>query len=224
VEELAVARVYAHGFEGLSRQERVLAFYLYRAALAGRDIFYDQMGKDVLEIRDLLEEILTHPEGVDPQFRDRLLRYLKLFWINNGNHNDRTRQKFVPEFAFADLQTAARAAVRNGAHVKLAFRETLQEKLARLQPAIFDATVDPLSTCKTPPPGQDILTCSSVNFQEGLRLADLNGVTEKHPLNSRLVKQDGRVVEEGYRAGRKELHPGRYAQELRRLSGDLDKA
>jgi len=42
-----------------------------------------------------MEEILTHPQGLDPGFRDRLLLYLKLFWINNGNHNDRTRQKFV---------------------------------------------------------------------------------------------------------------------------------
>ncbi len=224
VDEFAVARVYADGFDGLSRQERVLAFYLYRAALAGRDIFYDQMGRDVLEIRDLLEEILTHPEGIDPQFRDRLLRYLKLFWINNGNHNDRTRQKFVPEFAFAELQTAARAAVRNGAHVKLALRETLEQKLARLQPAIFDPAVDPLSTCKTPPPGQDILTCSSVNFQEGLRLADLDAVAESYPLNSRLVKKDGRVVEEVYRAGRKEIPPGRYAGELRTVIGFLEKA
>src|SRR2546428_1373119 len=203
VDEFAVARLYADVFEGLSRQERVLAFYLYRAALAGRDIFFDQMGRDVLEIRDLLEEILTHPEDVDPQFRDRLLRYLKLFWINNGNHNDRTRQKFVPEFTFAELQTAARAAVRNGAHLKLALRETLEQKLARLQPAIFDPAVDPLSTCKTPPPGQDILTCSSVNFQEGLGLADLNGVVEKYPLNSRLMRREGLVVAEGYPAGGK---------------------
>src|SRR5262249_60247749 len=102
----AAARLYADGFEALSRRERVLAFYLYRAALAGRDIFYDQMGRDVLEIRDLLEEILTHPQEVDPKFRQALLAYLKLFWLNNGNHNDRTRQKFVPEFTFEELQTA----------------------------------------------------------------------------------------------------------------------
>src|SRR2546428_8867560 len=224
VGEFALSRLYADGFDELSQKDRVLAFYLYRAALAGRDIFYDQMGRDVLEIRDLLEEILTHPRKLDPGFRDRLLLYLKLFWINNGNHNDRTRQKFVPEFTFADLQSAARVAVKSGAHVKLAFRETLEEALARLRPAIFDPAVDPLSTCKTPPRGQDILTCSSVNFQEGLRLADLNGITEKYPLNSRLVKKDGRIVEEVYRAGRKEIPPGRYAKELRTMIGFLEKA
>src|SRR5213594_3902943 len=65
VGEFAVSRVYADGFEDLSKNERALAFYLYRAALGGRDIFYDQMGRDVLEIRDLLEEILIHPKGID---------------------------------------------------------------------------------------------------------------------------------------------------------------
>ncbi len=224
VGEYAVSRVYADGFEDLSKKDRALAFYLYRAALAGRDIFYDQMGRDVLEIRDLLEEILIHPQGIDPKFRDRLLHYLKLFWINNGNHNDRTRHKFVPEFTFEEMKTAAGLAQRDGARIKLAFRETLSQKLDRLRPSIFDPSVDPLSTCKSPPPGGDILTCSSVNFQEGVSLADLKGFQETHPLNSRLVKKDGRVIEEVYRAGRGEIPPGRYAKELKVMVGFLEKA
>lgn len=224
VGEFAVSRLYADGFEELSERDRILAFYLYRASLAGRDIFYDQMGRDVLEIRDLLEEILTHPRSVDPQFRDQLLRYLKLFWINNGNHNDRTRQKFVPEFTFDALVAAAQAAESDGASFKVAVGETFAKKLERLRPSIFDPSVDPLSTCKTPPPGQDILTCSSVNFHEGLNLADLKGFRETHALNSRLVKKDGRIVEEIYRAGRDGVPPGRYAKELRVMIGFLEKA
>jgi dipeptidyl-peptidase-3 len=149
---------------------------------------------------------------------------LKLFWINNGNHNDRTRQKFVPEFSFEELKIAADAAERDGAQIKVAFRETLSGKLGRLRPSIFDASVDPLSTCKTPPPGQDILTCSSVNFQEGVSLADVQGFRETHPLNSRLVKKDGRVVEEVYRAGRGDTVPGRYSTELKIMIGFLEKA
>src|SRR5437867_6979059 len=224
VGEFANARLYADGFEEHSPKERVLAFYLYRAALAGRDIFYDQMGRDVLEIRDLLEEILTHPQKLDPGFRDRLLLYLKLFWINNGNHNDRTRQKFVPEFTFEQLRAAALAAEQDGANIRLAFRETLPQKLERLKSSIFDPNVDPLSTCKTPPPGQDILTCSSVNFQDGVSLADLKGFRESHPLNSRLVKKGGTVVEEVYRAGRRDVSAGRYAKELKVMICFLEKA
>ena len=37
---------------------------------------------------------------------------------------------------------------------------------------------------------------------------DLDGFDEKHPLNSRLVKRDGRLVEEVYRVG------GRYGAQI----------
>jgi dipeptidyl-peptidase-3 len=230
VGEFAVARLYADGFEDLTPRERALAYYLGRAAMAGRDIFYDQMGRDGVEVRDLLEEILTHPREVPGDVREALHRYLKLFWINNGNHNDRTRRKFVPEFTFEQLEGAARAAMRDGASIRLALGEPLQAKLARLRRVIFDPEFEPLSTCKTPEPGRDILTCSSVNFHAGIALDDLRGFDEKYPLNSRLVKRGGTLVEEVYRAGRRaggadgEIPPGRYATELQTAIGFLEKA
>jgi dipeptidyl-peptidase-3 len=232
VEDFAVARLYADGFEDLTREERVLAFYLSRAAIAGRDILFDQMGRNLLEVRDLLEEILTHPQEVPRETLEPLHRYLKLFWINGGNHNDRTRRKFVPAFTHEQLLTAARRAQKQGAAIRLAVGETLVQKLERLRPTIFDPEHEPLSTCKTPPPGQDLLECSSVNFYAGLTLADLAGFEEKHPLNSRLVKTGGRLAEEVYRAGSEALPewpgppvaPGRYASELKKVAGFLQKA
>jgi dipeptidyl-peptidase-3 len=234
--EFAIARVYGDGFEDLAPRDRVLAYYLSRAAIAGRDIYYDQMGRDNLEVRDLLEEILTHPHEVVPEVREALLRYLKLFWINNGNHNERTRRKFVPEFTFEQLQGAAAAAARTGASFSLALGETLTAKIARLRAVIFDPEFEPLSTCKTPPPGRDLLTCSSVNFYERLTLAEVEAFRETHPLNSRLVRKDGAVIEEVYRAGRSAapggaaapggtaVPEGRYALQLRAVIGFLEKA
>jgi dipeptidyl-peptidase-3 len=224
VGEFAIARLYADGFEELTPRERILAFYLVRAAIAGRDIFYDQMGRDNLEVRDLLEEILTHPQELRPEFREALLRYLKLYWINNGNHNDRTRRKFVPEFTFEELQGGAAAATRRAAAIKLALGETLEAKLRRLRRSIFDPEYEPLSTCKTPPAGEDLLTCSSVNFYEGVRLDDLGTFEERHPLNARLVRRDGRLTEEVYRAGGDGVPAGRYAVELKKIVGFLQKA
>jgi dipeptidyl-peptidase III len=222
--ESAVSRVYADGFEDLSPRERVLAFYLARAALAGRDIYYDQMDRDSLEVRDLLEEILTHPQGLSPATLESLHAYLKTYWINNGNHNERTKRKFVPGFTYDDLLEAARAAVRSGAEIRLALGESLETKLKRLRPVLFDPLVDPLVTCKAPPAGRDILSCSSVNYYDGVTLADLRGFAEKHPLNSRLVKRGGRLAEEVYRAGRDGVPPGRYARELTTVIGFLQKA
>ena len=224
VGEFAVARLYADGFDELSPRERALAFNLSRAALAGRDIYYDQMGRDNLEIRNLLEEILTHSRSLPKETVDPLLTYLKLFWINNGNHNDRTKRKFVPGFGFGQLQQAARVAARDGADIRLALGETLEQKLERLRRAIFDADYEPLVTCKSPPPGQDILTCSAVNYYEGVSLADLRGFHETHPLNSRLVRRGGRLIEEIYRAGRNGVPPGRYAPELQTIIGFLERA
>ncbi len=222
--EFAVARLYADGFEDLSQQERVLAYYLSRAALAGRDIYYDQAGREVLEARDLLEEILVHSRGLSPDVREAVHGYLKLFWINNGNHNDRTRRKFLPGFNFEQLKAAAAAAARDGARFRLALNESLQTKLDRLRPFLFDPGVDPLFTCKSPPPGKDLLSCSSVNFYEGVTLPDLRGFEEQHPLNSRLVKRDGRLMEEVYRAGRNGVPAGRYGMELQKIIGFLQKA
>src|SRR2546426_12797986 len=75
VGEFALSRLYADGFDELSQKDRVLAFYLYRAALAGRDIFYDQMGWNVLEIRDLLEEIRSEERRVGKECRSRWSPY-----------------------------------------------------------------------------------------------------------------------------------------------------
>jgi len=224
VGEVAVARLYADGFEELTPRERVLAFYLWRAAIAGRDIYYDQMGASNLEIRDLLEEILTHGDQVPAEILQPLHTYLKLFWIHNGNHNDRTKRKFLPEFSAVQLRMAAQQAVRNGARIRLALGESLDDKLARLKPILFDPHVDPLLTCKTPPPGQDILECSSVNYYEGVTLAETRAFRERHPLNSRLVKRDGRLQEEVYRSGLGDVQPGRYASDLRTVTGFLKKA
>ena len=72
----------------------------------------------------------------------------------------------------------------------------------------FDPAVDPIVTSKTPPPGKDILTASANNLYVGVTMKDLAGYTEAHPLNSRLVKKDGRIVEDVYRVD------GRYSGQI----------
>jgi len=147
VGDVGVVPLEVRGFDRLAPADRAMAYYLARAALAGRDIAYDEGGPANLEIRDLLEEILTHPKQLDPAFRDRLLAYLKAFWINNGNHDRVTGVKFVPAFAYDELRAGARAARIEGAGIRLAVGESLPAKLERLRPAIFDAAVEPVGGC-----------------------------------------------------------------------------
>jgi dipeptidyl-peptidase III len=208
VDDAAVVQVYADGFDDLPLGDKLLAWHLYRAALAGRDIYYDQRYAQNLEMRETLEEILTHAGGVEPQTLDEIRRYTKLFWLNTGPYNNLTARKTVlrcsPE-AFAD---AARAAQAAGAVFPLRPDETLEDWLTRLGPAYFDPTVDPLVTNKTPGQGRDILRSSANNLYDNVTMRDLEGFEEQHPLNSRLAKRDGALVEEVYRVG------GRYGHRI----------
>src|SRR5258708_22266003 len=99
VGEAAVVQVYADGFRDLPPREKTLVWHLTQAAIAGRDIFYDQRYAHNLEMRDVLEAILTHVEREDLDDRaeecDRatlveIEQYTKLFWINTGPYNNLT--------------------------------------------------------------------------------------------------------------------------------------
>ena len=65
VDDAAVVQLYADGFERLPLRQKLLAWHLYQAALAGRDIYYDQRNAHALDMRDVLEAVLTHPEAAD---------------------------------------------------------------------------------------------------------------------------------------------------------------
>ena len=82
----------------------------------------------------------------------------------------------------------------------------------------FDPSFDPICTSKTPGAGRDILEASANNLYDGVRMSDLEGFAERHALNSRLVRRDGRLVEEVYRVG------GRYDREIRQVVLHLEAA
>ncbi len=220
IDDVAVAQIYADGFETLPLREKVLIWHLYNAALAGRDIYYDQRYAHGLEMREVLEEILTHPGGVDAVVLASVHRYTKLFWINTGPYNNLTARKFVLDVAPPAFREAAHAAASAGAVFPLSDGETLDELLRRLEPMFFDATVDAVVTNKTPAEGMDILRASANNLYEGVSMADVAGFDEQYPLNSRLVSRDGRLEEEVYRID----GAGRYAAELSEIVRHLEAA
>src|SRR6188768_3215436 len=62
VDDAAVVQVYADGFEALPLREKTLIWHLYQAAIAGRDIYYDQRHRNALEMRDIVEAVVSHPQ------------------------------------------------------------------------------------------------------------------------------------------------------------------
>jgi dipeptidyl-peptidase-3 len=211
IDDAAVVQVYADGFTALGTKDKILVWHLYQAALAGRDIYYDQRYRHSLAMRRALEHVITHPDHVPATVLAEIRRYTKLFWINTGPYHNLTARKFALKCSWDEFKTA----LGDAAFATLV-REIGTE--AEAQSAFLDASSEPMVTCKTPGPGRDILETSANNLYRGVTSADLDGFTERHGLNSRLVKQGGVLTEEVYRLG------GKYHHEISQIVGHLTDA
>jgi dipeptidyl-peptidase III len=220
IDDAAVVQLYADGFSRLPVREKTLVWHLYQAAIAGRDIYYDQRYAHALEMRDVIEAILTHAGGIDSDTRSAIEHYAKLFWINSGPHNNLTARKFVLECTPEAFAAAARTAFAAGGRFPFVNGESLDTLLVRLQPMFFDASFDQMVTAKTPPEGADILTASANNLYVGVTMADLDGFHDRFAVNSRLVKRHGHLEEQVYRAG----EGGMYAAAIAAIVGHLEAA
>jgi dipeptidyl-peptidase-3 len=214
VRDTAFIQLRADSFNDLPPSQKLDAYWLSMAAIAVNPIAYDQNSVYGLSEKHLLEAILTYARGIDPAVLKKIADYTMLFWGNQGNHNNFTSRKFLPDFTPAELQVAAQQALSNGA--KLGSAAALTAELRRLEKPIFEADFQPMLTSKNPKDGEDPLQASANNFYSGVTLNDLVGFTEKYALNSRLVKRNGKLVEEVFRAGTPDgkIPAGRYAREL----------
>ncbi len=227
VGDTAIIKVPSDSFASLTPREKRLAYWLSQASIAVDPIIYDQLSRFGLREKYILDLIAAHPDAVAPASRKKIDSYTKLFWVNHGNHNDVTALKFVPSFTFEELEAAALSAMHHAKSVKLTDAD-LKDELEKLRPTMFDPAFEPQLTAKNPVGGLDILQASANNFYaRDVKLADLEGFKEQHPLNSRVVKDgNGRLVEEVYRAGTPDgtVPPGLYARYLGKAIEFLTKA
>ncbi len=217
----------AESFKQLSPRQQSLVYWLTQASIAIDPINYDQNSAFGLRQKRVLEEIMRH--GAPP----KIAGFTKLFWASRGNHNDTTAQKFLPEFTFEELKAAAHAALAAGRFKGTPYgtpaignQAGLDKELEALRPSLFDPNFQPMVTAKSPQGSLDMLQASANNFYAAVSMADVKNYHDAHPLNSRLVKQNGKLVEEIYRAGTPDgkIPAGRYAEFLRKANEYLQKA
>jgi dipeptidyl-peptidase-3 len=224
--DLRLLRYRAPGFDALDLNTKRLLYYLYEAALSGRDIIYDQRYRYNLAIRRTLETILReYPGDRDTDDFRALVLYTKRVWFSNGIHHHYANDKFQPGFSFAALtryvhETPGDFPVRRD--------QSLDDFLAELQPVIFDPAVDAKLVDKNA--GIDVVASSAVNFYVDVTQADvemfyaarkLPGDTTpiSYGLNSRLARSaDGALVEQVWKVG------GMYTQAIERIVHWLEQA
>jgi dipeptidyl aminopeptidase/acylaminoacyl peptidase len=219
VDDVQVLQMFADGFEELELRDKLLCYHLSEAAIAGRDICFDQRYAHNLAIKRLLEGIYRQRDSLPANLRTELERYTKSFWIHNGIHHNYSTDKMLLKLSRDELRLAARLAAAEGAAIPA------QDEVDRLHAILTDGNRDHSITNKSPGDGADPLAASCNNMYVGVTSADLKDFTERYALNSRLVKRDGKLLEEVYRAGDgSQVPPGLYAKEISKVIAHLDAA
>lgn len=228
--DLQILRYQVPGFESLSLKQKQLLYHLSEAALMGRDILFDQNCRYNLPIRRTLETIYTTAlpvsDETDAQYK-ALSTYLKRVWFANGIHHHYAEDKFVPGFTpefFKQCVLQVQAA-----ELPLREGQTVEQLIEELTPVIFDPSVMPRRTVQSG--DADLIRASANNYYgEGVSQqeaedfyrtmkAGKDTITPiSYGLNSRLVKEDGKVVEKVWKVG------GVYASAIEQIVAQLQQA
>ena len=220
--DLQILQYELPGWDKLDLRQKTFIYYLSEAALAGRDIIYDQHCKYNLAVRKTLEAVIGNYNG-DKSSADwkAFEEYAKRVWFSNGIHHHYNEGKIIPGFSetyFAEL-------------VKACSAESLpmpaDELLTTLTPVMFDPQV--LSKRTSKDKTHDVVMNSAVNFYEGVTADEvdnyykglINDAGENAPLfglNSKLVKKDGALQEIPWKSG------GMYGAAIDKIVENLEKA
>ena len=209
--DIQVLRYQVPDIEKLSLNEKKLVYYLQEAALQGRDILTDQNCKYNLTVRQVLEQVYTSYKG-DRNSADfkGLELYLKQVWFGNGIHHHYSMDKFTPQFSQAFFDAQVKQLPTDKLPLCKKCNMSVDDLLKVLDRVIFDPTF--MAKRVNQADGEDLILTSANNLYDGVtqaeveayfdRLKDPNDATPiSYGLNTKVVKEDGKVVEKPYKIG-----------------------
>lgn len=213
-DDIRILRYQVPAFEGLTLKEKLFIYYLSRAALAGRDILWDQNNKYNLRIRRVLEKILRDYRGDREceEFKAFVL-YAKKVFFANGIHHHYSMDKFIPVFSKEYFRSLLAAVGR-------------EKEFEGLERILFDR--DYMAKRVVLDGAKDLVKASANNYYSGVTQQEVEdfyklpsggeGQPISRGLNSTLVKKDGKLVEEVWKIG------GKYSNEITNIIKALEKA
>ena len=208
-EDMRVLKYKLPQFGSLTLQRKKLIYYLSQAALSGRDILWDQNFRFNIKIRKTFEAILVYYSGdrTSNEYKSFLL-YAKRVFFANGIHHHYSNDKLKPGFNvkyFARLIEGT-----DNTKLPLAGMQTAGHLVKLISPLIFDEKLFGRKIERRS--GADIVAESAINLYEDVNQEEVESfysgkVDPKDScpvslgLNSKIIKKNGKVVEEVYRSG-----------------------
>ncbi len=224
--DLRIQRYQVPGFDELSLKQKELVYYLYEAALSGREIIYDQNYKHNLAIRRTLEAIINTYTGdkTTPDW-EKFMTYTKRVWFSNGIHHHYSNKKFMPEFSKEFFRNAVLTC--DEYVLPLQSNERPDDLLKKLEPIIFDPNIAPTKVSQDS--NMDLIKNSAVNFYEDVTQKEAEEFYKKitdpndtRPisvgLNSKLMRYKGNIMEMRWTIN------SMYAEAIRKIVFWLEKA
>ena len=224
--DIKIMRYQIPNWDELSLQQKEYLYYLGEAAKCGRDILWDQNFKYNLVIRKTLENILNSYSGdTSSNEYKQFVVYAKRVFFCNGIHHHYAEDKILPEFSTAYFQELLKNSNQSQFPVKEG--QSLEEFGIFIQDVIFNPNLYQMR--KSNDESKDLLLASATNFYEGIskkeaenfynNMLDPKDITPiSYGLNSRLVKKDGKLVEQTYKQG------GLYGDAITKIIYWLEKA
>jgi len=222
--DIRILRYETPHFEELPLQQKVFIYHLSEAALAGRDILFDQHFQYNLVIRTILELMVETLEGKSESSDYQSLKvYLQRVWFSSGIHHHYSTLKFKPEFSEPEF--------------KQWFEQCNWNDLfdSNLQSPIYQIVADVIFNTKkynirvSQDSHGDVVKSSCNNFYQGVNQAqaefyyqqlkdEAGNETPSFGLNSRLRLKDGDLVEDVW------CLKGAYSKAIAAIIGHLEEA
>ena len=214
--DIQVLKYRIPSWDSLSLQQKAYIYHLGEAGKCGRDILFSQNFKHNLGIRKMLENIIENYQGDrNTQEWENFLVYAKRVFFSNGIHHHYAEDKIIPECSQEYFKS-------------LLDELKMDEKCYAYLPVMYDPDLYPQR--KYTGSEKDLIGASAVNFygdditkdEVNKFYASMEDPKDPRPLaygiNTRLVKKDGKLVEEVYKAD------GRFANSINAIIGHLEKA
>ncbi len=213
--DLKVMRFQVPGWDQLSLRQKEYVYHLSEAAKYGRDITWDQYCEYNLPVRHMIEAVLEKYSGdrTTEDFKN-FEEYSKRVFFSNGVHHHYAEDKFFPACPKEYFESLVKDAAGGDEYSDII--DFIYDR---------DTLVQRRSTSKT----GDIVALSAVNFYEGVTreevekfygaMADPKDATPvAYGLNSKVVKENGTLVEKKWMAG------GIYGPAIEKICEELEKA
>lgn len=210
--DIKVIRYTVPGWDDLTLKQKEYAYHLSEAAKWGWNIHWDQNCRRNVELRHAISDILEQYDGDrgSAEFA-AFTEYAKRVYFANGIHHHYSEDKFFPECSREFFEGLLESV---GADLTLA-------------QYCYDPALYPQR--RSTSQDGDIVALSAVNFYDGVTREEVDAFYEaqadpndpcpiSYGLNSKVVKENGRIVEKTWKVG------GIYSEEISHICEELAKA